>query len=252
MTSDALVDEQRRHVAGKIARHCRRAAGTAGPRGTDRSTAADATDRTAGPPCPTRRGTRPSSPAADRAGTSGAAQRGGPEVVGDLTNAPAQKYGWRQYGREPRNPRPRIPHPLVSRQRCRRDVPLGRADQAAPQSNAAGAEPATSRSAVDHVPLVLSVLSELLTRQSCRVVLASTMEDAIAAARLVRIDCVLTAMALPDGTGEALQRMFHEDPALQRIRFFFMSGGDSAASEVAGNSKRLRLCSRLRLVTETL
>jgi hypothetical protein len=40
------------------------------------------------------------------------------------------------------------------------------------------------------------------------------MEDAIAAARLVQIDSALTAKTLPDGTGEALQSVFHGDPEL--------------------------------------
>jgi len=42
------------------------------------------------------------------------------------------------------------------------------------------------------------------------------------------------------------------DGVLQNLMSLWLGSLLPAASEVAGNSKRLRLCSRLRLVTETL
>jgi CheY-like chemotaxis protein len=91
---------------------------------------------------------------------------------------------------------------------------------------------------VDHDLAVVRIVGELLVRQSCRVLIAASAEDAVAVARLIRFDCVLTSTTLPDGTGEDLRTRFRRDPSLREVPFIFMTvcGSDLAdlsAPEVA-------------------
>ena len=88
---------------------------------------------------------------------------------------------------------------------------------------------------VDHDLSVLGILSTLLMRQACVVALASSAGDALAVARQIRLDFVLTATKLPDASGEDLQKRFRRDPTLRQVRFFFMTGcpSDTADSSPA-------------------
>jgi CheY-like chemotaxis protein len=84
---------------------------------------------------------------------------------------------------------------------------------------------------VDHDVPALGVVGALLTQQSCRVIFASSAAEALAAAREIPIDCVLTSSTLPDGTGEELKKTFRQDPALKRIGFFLMIGFTADATD---------------------
>jgi CheY-like chemotaxis protein len=86
---------------------------------------------------------------------------------------------------------------------------------------------------VDSDVPALGVLGTLLTRQGWQVVHAASARDAVAIARHVRIDSVLTAMTLLDGTGDGLQEMFRTDPSLYQVPFFFMTGCQSDLTDMS-------------------
>jgi CheY-like chemotaxis protein len=70
----------------------------------------------------------------------------------------------------------------------------------------------------------LAVLSDALTDEGWKVLVASSASAALRAARLGRVDVVLTDVVMPFGDGQTLESTFRSDPRLKNVPFVFMSG----------------------------
>lgn len=78
----------------------------------------------------------------------------------------------------------------------------------------------------------LAVLSDTLTGEGWKVLVASSASAALRAARLGRVDVVLTDVVMPFGDGQTLENTFRSDPRLKDVPFVFMSGMIGYAREL--------------------
>jgi CheY-like chemotaxis protein len=78
----------------------------------------------------------------------------------------------------------------------------------------------------------LAVLSDTLTDEGWKVLVASSASAAVRAARSCRVDVVLTDLLMPFGDGQTLESMFRSDPVLRDIPFVFMSGAPKYLDEL--------------------
>jgi two-component system sensor kinase FixL len=79
----------------------------------------------------------------------------------------------------------------------------------------------------------LAALSDTLTEEGWKVLVAGSASAAVRAARSCRVDVVLTDVMMPFGDGQTLEGAFKGEPLLKDVPFVFMSG---AASYVRGLS----------------
>jgi CheY-like chemotaxis protein len=88
---------------------------------------------------------------------------------------------------------------------------------------------------VDDDMAAVRVIGELLSRQACRILVATSLLDAVSTATEIRTDYVLAATILPDGTGEELREWFEDDPLLRHIPIFLMVGWRPRLIEFGGS-----------------
>lgn len=80
----------------------------------------------------------------------------------------------------------------------------------------------------------LAVLSDALTDEGWKVLVAASASAALRAARSCRVDVVLTDVVMPFGDGQTLESAFRSDPLLESIPFVFMSGATGYVQELRG------------------
>ncbi len=79
---------------------------------------------------------------------------------------------------------------------------------------------------------LLAVLDDILTDEGWKVLVAGSASAALRAARLCRVDVVLTDLMMPFGDGRTLESAFRSDPHLRDVPFVFMSGATKYVQEL--------------------
>jgi CheY-like chemotaxis protein len=79
----------------------------------------------------------------------------------------------------------------------------------------------------------LAVLSDTLTDEGWKVLVAGSASAAVRAARSCRVDVVLTDVMMPFGDGQTLEDAFKDDPLLKGVPFVFMSGAARYVRELS-------------------
>jgi len=79
----------------------------------------------------------------------------------------------------------------------------------------------------------LAVLSDTLTDEGWKVLVAGSASAAVRAARSCRVDVVLTDVMMPFGDGQTLEGAFKDDPLLKGVPFVFMSGAARYVRELS-------------------
>jgi CheY-like chemotaxis protein len=77
---------------------------------------------------------------------------------------------------------------------------------------------------VDDDKDLLPILSDALTTEGWRVVVAPSASAALRTARSIGVDVVLTDLLMPDQDGRSLENAFRGEPVLKDIPFVFMTG----------------------------
>jgi CheY-like chemotaxis protein len=78
----------------------------------------------------------------------------------------------------------------------------------------------------------LPILSDTLTDEGWKVLVAGSAKAALRLARSCRVDVVLTDLMMPFGDGQSLESAFRSDPALKDVPFVFMSGATRQLKEL--------------------
>lgn len=78
----------------------------------------------------------------------------------------------------------------------------------------------------------LAVLSDTLTDEGWKVLVASSASAALRAARSGLVDVVLTDVVMPFGDGQTLESTFRSDPRLKDVPFVFMSASTRNVREL--------------------
>jgi DNA-binding response OmpR family regulator len=78
----------------------------------------------------------------------------------------------------------------------------------------------------------LTILSDTLTDEGWKVLVAGSAKAAVRLARSCRVDVVLTDLLMPFGDGQSLEVAFRSDPELKGVPFVFMSGATPQLKEL--------------------
>ncbi len=107
---------------------------------------------------------------------------------------------------------------------------------------------------VDDDEIILEFMRSILTKHGYRVLVAAKGKDAIEIARSEDPDLVIIDINLPDVSGTYVAKALSDDPAMQRIPYFFLTGLMSREDEtllrntLGGNFFLAKPCNTTRLL----